>query len=895
MKHFDEIKDLAIDYAKRSGNNENNYYIVRDVFGRISIYVQGKHEVSIIEEELINILGENWVNRVVTLSASDYLYHEVTKNATKISDNIFYSERPLVKRAWNVLKNRVGSDKGKVVTFYSYKGGVGRTTTLALTALQLVREGKKIIVVDLDLEAPGLSTLLKPETEYPKYGVVDFLIENEACQTGIDIDDYIYSINNKKLIGLTGGELFVMQAANLETGKIDDYYNKLSRIDFNLPKYMEEKNSISELIQKLKEAYDPDFIFIDSRAGIHDIGGLTLFRYSDEVVPIFYGNEQNMLGLKFVMPKLVQLDIPFYLVNSPMPVADEESEAELNCYLKNSLEILEETGYFVDIPDVFDESSPHYPINIRYDVLNTNLGNADRIYQILNLNGEDNVYKLLSRKLSANIDEPDIEAFGEEDGKTALLESIRKIIPFEVAAAENEFADLDSLMKNFYPLKEYRYIFDNNKFLITGSKGSGKTALFKVLKCSEYAHKLAKYVDVKSDLIEQTEWIIGLDSKGDFPSQANFRAIGKKHKREIYSVFWKILAVRVLEKIIKQSIENYPDYLNELFECKYSDIKGILERNTSIDEELSELFSELDVILEKKSKIVIITYDALDFCIDSDIRGVFISELINLWSENNIRFGHIKAKIFLRDDIFKNEITDITDRVKLNNYRTVIDWDYDHLLAMVWKRMLETNESLKAVIENTLIKKGYSLVVSEDVGIIPRPNMEINELMLNELVGNKMGKGNKAYTYNWIAYRLRDTNDKIVPRSILKLFSLAAKNELAEGKNEGKKLMRPKSLESSVNEVSEDRVTDMSDEYPEYKNVFLSLKNFCPTFPVEEEALKEGLINCRLSESSIKSDIDKLKEIGVLKDYQRKKSDPIRYHIPDIYLKGMGLMRKGSR
>ena len=68
----------------------------------------------------------------------------------------------------------------------------------------------------------------------------------------------------------------------------------------------------------------------------------------------------------------------------------------------------------------------------------------------------------------------------------------------------------------------------------------------------------------------------------------------------------------------------------------------------------------------------------------------------------NIRLKNIKSKIFLRDDIYKNEVSNITDKIKLNNYRTTINWSYDYLLAIVWKRMLESSPKLKIVIEKML-------------------------------------------------------------------------------------------------------------------------------------------------------------------------------------------------
>src|SRR5689334_22030602 len=65
------------------------------------------------------------------------------------------------------------------ITFYSVRGGVGRSTTLALTALDLARRGHRVAVVDFDLESPGLDILLTPEGKgepnRPVVGVVDFL------------------------------------------------------------------------------------------------------------------------------------------------------------------------------------------------------------------------------------------------------------------------------------------------------------------------------------------------------------------------------------------------------------------------------------------------------------------------------------------------------------------------------------------------------------------------------------------------------------------------------------------------------------------------------------------------------------------------------------------------
>jgi MinD-like ATPase involved in chromosome partitioning or flagellar assembly len=53
----------------------------------------------------------------------------------------------------------MGSAGGAIVTFYSYKGGVGRTMALANVAVQLSRKGSRVLMVDWDLEGPGLVNL----------------------------------------------------------------------------------------------------------------------------------------------------------------------------------------------------------------------------------------------------------------------------------------------------------------------------------------------------------------------------------------------------------------------------------------------------------------------------------------------------------------------------------------------------------------------------------------------------------------------------------------------------------------------------------------------------------------------------------------------------------------
>lgn len=326
----------------------------------------------------------------------------------------------------------------------------------------MARKGKKVVAVDMDLEAPGLSTILRQEAgmEYPQYGVVDFLVECEKGKNQIDINEYIYNLTSKELLGMNGGELFVMQAANLSMDDYERYYNKLSRIDLNMPVFSKADNPIEYLFEQINLHYQPDYILIDARAGIHDIGGLALFHYSDEVVALFYGNEQNMIGLNFVLPKLCEKNIPFYLVNTPVPVLEEAANEEIDFYVSNSFLALEKADYFNDIPDIYDETSPHYPININYDVMAANINSETKLLQLLERDREKNIYRQLAEMLQKPQNDNESLEYESKIEKKSILHSIEKIISSDTASAENESNSYENLMKNFYPLREYKYIFD---------------------------------------------------------------------------------------------------------------------------------------------------------------------------------------------------------------------------------------------------------------------------------------------------------------------------------------------------------------------------------------------------------------------------------------------------
>ncbi|HEX2209438.1 MAG TPA: P-loop NTPase, partial [Longimicrobium sp.] len=70
---------------------------------------------------------------------------------------------------------------GRIITFYSYKGGTGRSMVLANTAWILASQGKSVLVIDWDLEAPGLHRYFQPFLTDPELttseGLIDFVVD----------------------------------------------------------------------------------------------------------------------------------------------------------------------------------------------------------------------------------------------------------------------------------------------------------------------------------------------------------------------------------------------------------------------------------------------------------------------------------------------------------------------------------------------------------------------------------------------------------------------------------------------------------------------------------------------------------------------------------------------
>lgn len=220
-----------------------------------------------------------------------------------------------------------------VVTFYSFKGGAGRSMALMNIAVEMAMSGNRVLVVDFDLEAPGIETfnLPRPKSETP--GLVDYVQSYLTNRKAPDVADYLYKSAVQRS---SSGELWVMPA-----GLQDAHYSaRLNSIDWRSLYAKEDGYFLFEDLKLQWEAYiDPDYVLIDSRTGYTDVGGICTRQLPDAVVCLFFPTEQNLQGLRKVVTQIRnenkpqrEEDIRLLFVNSNVPDLDDEDQI-----LKNRL------------------------------------------------------------------------------------------------------------------------------------------------------------------------------------------------------------------------------------------------------------------------------------------------------------------------------------------------------------------------------------------------------------------------------------------------------------------------------------------------------------------------------------------------------------------------------
>ena len=307
----------------------------------------------------------------------------------------------------------------------------------------------------------------------------------------------------------------------------------------------------------------------------------------------------------------------------------------------------------------------------------------------------------------------------------------------------------------------------------------------------------------------------------------------------------------------------------------------------------------LDKRLEQEDRFVFVTYDELDTlgAGDWELMEASIRGLVAFWAAYARRWRRVRAKIFLRTDLYDRHATvGGADLAKLAAGRVELAWNDRDLYALLLKRMANVGTELPAYVRPLGTKIEWRKDPS--LGLIPMlQSGQAARPIVERMVGPYMGANRKkGLVYRWLLDHVRDGRGRALPRPFVRLVEEAARQELQRSDSlREPRLFDPVSLRRALDRVSGEYVAQARDEWPWLDAVKECLKGQLVPWERERDVVKllQGLVSdkdaARRPPFEERNLLDYLIEVGIL----RRRPDD-RFDAPDLFLSGLGLKRKGG-
>lgn len=200
--------------------------------------------------------------------------------------------------------------KGKIVSIHSFRGGTGKSNVTANLAAQVAMTGKRVGVVDTDIQSPGIHVLFGLDENKMGKTMNDFLHGKATIrEIGFSVGDHPGEGEGRAK--LTGRNLFLFPSS-IKGGEISQILRE--GIDFNL---------LNEGLQTTITEFDLDYLFIDTHPGLNEETLLSIAT-SDVLIIILRPDNQDLQGTSVTVDIARSLDVPnlFLLVNKALPKYD---------------------------------------------------------------------------------------------------------------------------------------------------------------------------------------------------------------------------------------------------------------------------------------------------------------------------------------------------------------------------------------------------------------------------------------------------------------------------------------------------------------------------------------------------------------------------------------------
>lgn len=777
---------------------------------------------------------------------------------------------------------QMGGRSPRRIVFYSYKGGVGRSTALVHTAFHLARSGQRVAVVDMDVEAPGVHTLLpRPDGKPVVAGLVDYLWERQV-----------------RPFDLTGGD-------ELETCLVAGTHPSAEAISYAVedvqsraqihvipagavgPRFVRRMSTLSSrdvlsrpddawalLEKEMTEQLEPDVMLIDARTGLGDWGGLSLLRLAHEAFLVLYPSAQNGEGIRFVRGIIDRLSgIKVHVVLSPVPEGAVGREIVARFLPQLSL----------DDDDV--------PLEVHY---NPGVASATT-FPVESAMAE---YARLANRILESNTEQKVEATIQQVDRWKIIESLNfpQRNAKDIAAAHFELF--------FQKTSDFDKMLDDARWVVRGRKGTGKSTLFHLF--AEYQGNAAKRARGKLDGIQILPGhgpAIGATFRPTTDVFGGIQRALEKGQHDWLSLWRAYALVRVSSSGTRPLLDeplrgSRPRALREHLHSEFPSASEETWRSSHtqallamVEEPLNglcrDVISDLNRDLAAQGRKIWLLYDDLDQDIreDSPWQQEALGGLLRLaYDSNNQDLHNIRFKVFLREDIWSKLV--FTNKSHFGEPRTLLlQWKIDDFLRLAYR--LATGGSAEF---RTIAHREFPLTESE----VDQASEEDLRQALAPLWGLNQERRKNAFAARWVYSRMTDAKDNTYPRSLTVLLKAARDEELRGRVNNRNvprdRLLSPSAMQAGLKEASIERVNELKNEYPALRS-FLEGVEKTPDFRSQfrSDDLRALWAETSSAEfSSFEKFVAELLAAGLLEERNGQKFD---YGFASLYIDGLGVTR----
>lgn len=384
--HFDEARTSAEQLVRgwlERTPGVTRALLIGDLFGKLRLltWSDAAVETAEIETELRTACGAWWEGPVLQAQdvdeVSQGVYLDAWQAAASGDTRFAAADRHRNRTGWfiDVPEPLWPSAEGPpLIVFYSFKGGMGRSTALASFAIQRARAGERVCVIDFDLDSPGVGLLLNHgQGVTARWGVVDYLLEHRVG--GLPLGDYYHRCD--RVAG--AGEILAVPAGTVD----ESYVHKLARVDLEETP-VSGHSGINELFTAIRTELDPEWILVDARTGVSEVAGYLLSGIAHLHVLLGTEQDQSWRGINLTLDRLGKKRVrashsqsEVLLVHAMVPsgeagrvaIRNFQARAELEFTSRYYAEVTEDSGSdtYWDIRDIDSGDAPHVGVHVEYE------------------------------------------------------------------------------------------------------------------------------------------------------------------------------------------------------------------------------------------------------------------------------------------------------------------------------------------------------------------------------------------------------------------------------------------------------------------------------------------------------------------------------------------------